>query len=71
MKRLTILGVLGALVLLATSGCCSWRPAWASRCCPQQGCVVSDGCCVSDSPCCDGCGGGVPVVAAPCASCGR
>jgi hypothetical protein len=71
MKRLMILGAFGALLVLGTTGCrigeC-WRSAWSPRCCSQQAVVVSDGCC--ESPC-DSCGGGVPVVAAPCSSCGR
>jgi hypothetical protein len=74
MKRLMILGAFGALLVLSASGCrlgeC-WRAAWAPRCCPQQAVMVSDPCCVTDSPCYDSCGGGVPVVAAPCAPCGR
>jgi hypothetical protein len=75
MKRLMILGAFGALLMLGASGCSLCGEFFgcgrAPRGCRQQACGVSEPCCVTESPCCDPCGGGVPVVAAPCSSCGR
>ncbi len=73
MKRLMILGAFGALLLVGAGGCrlCEClRATCAPRGCAPQAVVVADPC-VMEAPCCDPCGGGVPVVAAPCTSCGR